>query len=288
MDPAATGPAEPAGGSNFFAAFRVLPPERRAAITAVYGFCREVDDAVDDAVSERAARESLDILSRRLDRVYEGGALEPAERPLALAVERFELPRAPFHDLIEGVTWDLEQRRYADTEELRRYCYHVASTVGLLCVRIFGCPGNRCDAYAEELGIALQWTNILRDVGSDLARGRVYLTARSLRRHDLSEEALRRPDEGARRRLTALIREEAAYARGRYAEAERLLPDEDRPKVLAGQIMGAIYHRLLTRVERAGHRVLDRKVQVSSLRRGWIAAGLLLRQSLLARRQAGA
>jgi phytoene synthase len=279
---------EPAAGSSFFAAFRVLPVERRAALNAVYGFCREVDDAVDDAASAPAAREALERLASRLDRIYGSGTTDPAERSLARAVGRYELPRQPFDDLIEGVSWDLDRRRYADTPDLRRYCYHVASTVGLLCVRIFGCSGESCDAYAEELGIALQWTNILRDVGSDLSRGRVYLTERSLRRHDLSETALHRADPVSRRRLTALIREEAAYARSRYAAAERMLPDEERPKVLAGEIMGGIYRQLLDRVERAGHEVLDRKVRVPTPRRAWIAAGLLLRRKVLRSRRAPA
>lgn len=268
----------PTGGSNFFVAFRVLPPERREAIRAVYAFCRRADDAVDQARDPQEGRAALQRVAALLDRVYgeRGGPAD--EAALRRAVERFALPRRPFEDLLEGVSWDLEGRRYEDRGDLREYCYRVASTVGLLCVRIFGCRGDSCDAYAERLGIALQWTNILRDVGVDLARGRVYLTRQSLREHGLTEESLRRGSADCRSRLAALVRAEAAHNRGLYAEAERLLPPEERPRVLAGEIMAAVYRRLLRRVERAGHTVLDRPVRLSSLERGWVAAGVLVRR----------
>jgi phytoene synthase len=186
--------------------------------------------------------------------------------------------------LLEGVSWDLEGRRYGERRDLREYCYRVASTVGLLCVRIFGCREGSCDAYAEELGIALQWTNILRDVGVDLGRGRVYLVQRALCEHGLTEEDLRRGDRATRSRLAALIREEAGYARGLYAAAQRLLPREERPKVLAGEIMAAVYWRLLRRVERSAHAVLDGPARLSALERGWVAAGTLMRRGLRAGR----
>lgn len=273
-------PSQPSGGSNFFVAFRVLPPERREAIRAVYRFCRRADDAVDDAADAEEGRAALGRVAALLDRVYDPAAEVGEEAALRRAIARFDLPRKPFDDLLEGVSWDLEGRRYDETRDLREYCYRVASTVGLLCVRIFGCRGGSCDGYAEELGVALQWTNILRDVGVDLSRGRVYLTQRSLCAHGLTEEDLRRGDAASRSRLAALIRAEAAYARGLYAEAERRLPPEERPKVLAGQIMAAVYRRLLRRVERSAHGVLDRPVRLSSLERGWVAAGALLRRGL--------
>lgn len=281
---ASSRPSQPSGGSNFFVAFRVLPPERRDAIRAVYSFCRQADDAVDDARDQREGRAALARVAAFLDRVYDSAEDQGEEGPLRRAIERFDLPRKPFDDLLDGVSWDLEGRRYEEAADLRGYCYRVASTVGLLCVRIFGCRGDSCDGYAEELGLALQWTNILRDVGVDLARGRVYLTRRSLREHGLTEDDLRRGDPADRSRLERLIRAEAVYARGLYAEAERRLPREERPNVLAGEIMAAVYKRLLRRVERDARRVLDRPVTLSSLERGWVAAGTLLRRRLLTTR----
>jgi len=259
--------------SNFFVAFRVLSPEGRRAIKAVYGFCRGADDAVDDAVTESDARNALQRVAEELDGSFSGAGSE-----LSWAIERYALPRKPFDDLLEGVAWDIERRRYERTGDLREYCYRVASTVGLLCVRIFGCGDGRCDAYASELGVAMQWTNILRDVGEDLRNGRCYLTADALRRHRLTEEDLRSGDADSRARLAALIREEAAYARSCYAEAGRLLPDEERSKVLAGEIMAAVYRALLQRVERAADGVLDRRVRVSGIRRLWITCTHFMRR----------
>jgi phytoene synthase len=275
-----TRPSQPSGGSNFFVAFRVLPPERREAIRAVYRFCRRADDAVDDAADRAAGRAALGRVAALLDRVYDPAGETGEETALRRAIARFDLPREPFDDLLEGVSWDLEGRRYEETRDLREYCYRVASTVGLLCVRIFGCRGDSCDGYAEELGVALQWTNILRDVGVDLSRGRVYLTQRSLSEHGLTDDDLRRGDAASRSRLAALVRAEAAYARGLYAEAERRLPPKERQKVLAGEIMAAVYRRLLRRVERNAHGVLDRPVRLSSIERGCVAAGALLRRRL--------
>jgi phytoene synthase len=261
-------------GSNFFIAFRALPPEGRRAIKAVYSFCRRADDAVDETGSEPEARRALKQVGEELESAFAGHG----DADLAWAIERYALPREPFDDLLEGCSWDIERRRYEERADLREYCRRVASTVGLLCVRIFGCSAGSCDAYAQELGVAMQWTNILRDVGEDLSRDRIYLTGAAMKRHRLTEDDLRRGESGARARLTALIREEAAYARERYAEAERLLPSEERHRVMAGEIMAAIYKNLLSRVEREGDAVLDRRMVVSGLRRAWIALRLLIRR----------
>lgn len=261
--------------SNFFVAFRILPPERRAAIEAVYAFCRSADDAADDAPDPAAGRAALERARARLDAAFSGrGAHDPG---LAEAIARFGLPRRPFDDLIEGVSWDLEGRRYATREDLRAYAYRVASTVGLLCVRIFGCAAGACDRYAEETGIALQWTNILRDVAPDLAQGRLYLPEASLRAHGVTESDLRAPSSAARGRIAALVREEAEYARDRLAEAAVALPAAERSRVLPGEIMAAVYRVLLAKIERLGDGVLDTRARVSSARRGFLAARLVLR-----------
>jgi phytoene synthase len=254
--------------SHFFVAFRVLPRDRFEAITAVYDFCRRADDAVDESPDRNTAEEALRTVRAEIDRVFRGD-----ERgPLAEAVVRFALPRRPFDDLLEGVSWDLEGRRYATRAELERYCARVASAVGLLCVRIFGCPDGSCDVYAERLGIAMQWTNVLRDIAPDLRMGRLYLPGESMARHGLDEEALRRADPEARARLRRLIHDEAAFARAQYAAAEAALPERFRRTVLSGQIMAAVYRSLLRRVERAGDRVLDRKIRVGNAGKAWAFA----------------
>ena len=272
--------AVPSGTSNFFIAFRVLAPERRRAIESIYAFCRRADDAVDAAPDPTAAREALGRVSHALDVAFGGSPTDAETVELSRVVRRFDLPRKPFADLLEGVSWDIDGRRYDDTASLREYCYRVASTVGLLCVRIFGCRDGAGDDYARELGVALQWTNILRDVGQDLAAGRIYLPTSSLRRHRLSGRDLVSPDAAARGRFRALVREEARYAKHCFAEARRSLPVGERSRMLAAEIMAGVYRRLLRRVERAGDRVLDRKVRVSAVERGWIAARLLARHRI--------
>ncbi len=268
----------PTGRSHFFVAFRVLPPERRRGIEAVYRFCRRADDAVDEAGSPGEARASLEAVRRELDAAFAGDGAG-ADSGLATAIRKFSLPRAPFEELIEGVTWDLEGRRYTTREELGEYCRRVASTVGRLCVRVFGCGDGACDPYADSLGVAMQWTNILRDVGSDLARNRVYLPAVSLASHALTEDDLKRPTAPARERLRGLVREEAAFARERFAEASRALPPAWRRAVTSGEVMAEVYRALLRRVERAGDRVLDRKVRVGAVGRAGALARVLLRSA---------
>jgi phytoene synthase len=265
------------GTSNFFIAFRVLAPERRRAIEAVYGFCRRADDAVDATADASTARAALERVAESLERAFGAGEDQRPVLELRRAIRRFDLPRRPFDDLLEGVSWDIEGRRYRDTAALREYCYRVASTVGLLCVRIFGCRDGAGDDYARELGVALQWTNILRDVAQDLSQGRIYLPERSLRRHRLSGRDLGDPDPAARPRVAALIREEARYARLCFAEARRVLPRSERSKVLAAEIMAGVYRSLLRRIERAGDGILDRRIRVPAVERGWIAARLLAR-----------
>ena len=266
--------------SHFFIAFRVLPRPRYEAITAVYRFCRLADDAVDESADRASAERALRGVQDDLEAAF---AQARGDEALALAIRRYDLPRKPFDDLLEGVRWDLEGRRYPDREALQEYCYRVASTVGLLCVRIFGCGDGSCDRYAVELGMALQWTNILRDVSPDLAIGRVYLPAESMTRHGVTERDLVAPDASARERLRALIADEAAFARERFRGAEAAFPERHRRAVLSGEIMAEVYRVLLRRIERAGDRVLDRRVHVGSLGRAAALARVVARTWLLPR-----
>jgi len=274
MPEANTDAAPGDSGSHFFVAFKVLSPDRRAAIQAVYGFCRAADDAVDDAENAEQARRSLESVRQELRGVFGSDPLDGPSGRLRAAIERYGLPRAPFDDLLEGVSWDLEGRRYDDHAAVREYCYRVASTVGLLCVRIFGFSDGSADAYARELGVALQWTNILRDIGADLSLGRVYLPQDSLSRHGLTEADLTQPDEAARGRLRELVRHEVAYAESCYEQAERLKPRGVGSRLLAAEIMGGVYRQLLLRVERLGDGVIDQRARVGGLQRVWIAARL--------------
>jgi phytoene synthase len=265
--------------TNFYYSFLVLPPEKRRAIVAVWDFCRAVDDGVDEAPGAGQAQlDEVERWRRELAAVFEGRTPEtPQGRALAPIVSRFRLPRHGFEALIEGVAMDIGSRRYETFEELYEYCIRVASAVGLVCVEIFGYRNPRAREYATELGVALQLTNILRDVPTDLALGRVYLPQEDLRRHGCSEEDLRRETERAGAgvqspAVKALLAHQAARAREYYARADRALPREDARRLAAAEIMGAIYRGLLDRIEAADYDVFSRVVRIPRPQRAGIAA----------------
>lgn len=262
--------ARDAKRTNFGVAFAMLPPIQREAIRAVHAWSRAVDDGVDEEPDRDRARARLEHWRRDLDALYDGTPLERATLALRRHVDRFRIPRAYFEELVTGVEMDLTHAGYASFAELRRYCYRVASVVGLICLRIFGEPEERAGAYAENLGLALQLTNILRDVGTDLDRGRIYLPADELERFEYSEEMLRRRERnGAFRRLMEF---QAARARSFFETAEREARGLDRRRLLAAEIMGRVYRRLLERIEASEFDVFAREVRVTTLERVWIAA----------------
>lgn len=245
--------------SNFYYAFLLLPPERREALFALYAFCRFVDDIADDDSNARPA----DLLARwreELDRVYGGTPTHPIGRALADAAARFPIDRKHFHDLIDGVEMDLRQRRYESFDDLYRYCYRVASTVGLLCIEIFGYQNPSAKDYAVDLGIAFQLTNILRDVMEDAQRGRIYLPLEDLRRFDCSEEDVLGGHYLAR--VGALMAFECGRARAYYLRASASLAPEDRGSLAAAEAMRLIYMRLLNRIEARHFDVFGPKVTV--------------------------
>jgi phytoene synthase len=263
--------------TSFYYSFLALPPEKRAAIVAVWDFCRAVDDAVDEAqgASEAEVRaegeRQLKSWRRELAACYEGGV--PCTRQgLALRrfVGQFGLPRDAFEAVIDGVAMDLDRRRYATFAELREYCLRVASAVGLICIEIFSYrhPGAR--QYAVELGIALQLTNIVRDVGTDLRRGRIYLPLDELAAHGCTEDDVRAGV--LTDRLRALLAHQAARAREYYRRAEAALPPVDRRRLVAARIMGAIYESTLREVERSGFDVFSAKARLPRSKRAGIAA----------------
>lgn len=266
--------------TSFYYAFLMLPPARRNAIVAVWDFCRAVDDAVDevmpggtgaltDAARATAAAE-LAVWRTEVDCCFTGGVPStPQGKALAPLVPAFELSREPFDDLIDGVEMDLRRDRYETFDELVEYCRRVASAVGLICVQIFGCREPAARDYAINLGLALQLTNIVRDVGGDLSLGRVYLPQEDLRRFGVSERDL------ADGRVTAPIRALLAFqcerARDYFARAARALPHSEARRLVAAEIMGAIYAEILRRVERNGYDVFSQTIRVPRPTRAWIA-----------------
>jgi len=260
--------------SNFGVAFAILPRPQRDAIRAVHAWSRALDDGVDEEADPARARERLERFRRELALLYDGTPQEPLTAALGPHVRRFHIPRLYFDELINGVEMDLSHRRYGTFTDLRRYCYRVASIVGLICLRIFGEAEEQGRRYAENLGLALQLTNILRDVGSDLSRGRVYLPADELARFGVSEEGLRRCERD--RAFLALMRFQAERARSFFDAAEREVETLDRRRLLAAEIMARVYRRLLERIEASGFDVLAREVRVSKLERVWIAASTAL------------
>jgi len=264
--------------TNFYYSFLVLPPDKRRAIVAVWDFCRAVDDAVDEAGTGEPARSQVARWRAELATVFDGGQPQTSQgRMLAPLVKPFHLPREAFEALIEGVEMDLDSRRYESFADLYEYCIRVASAIGLICVEIFGYVDPRSRQYATDLGVALQLTNILRDVPEDLSRGRVYIPQDDLRAHGCSEEDLVREtaDAGSGVRsanVKALLRQQAERARTYYGKAAAELPAADRRRLAAAEIMGAIYRGILTRIERADYDVFTRVVRIPRPERAMIAA----------------
>ena len=243
-------------GSNLALAFVVLPPEKRSAMTALYAFCREVDDVADEeSVPAPDRRQRLAAWREDIRRACEGGVPEfVVNRELQPFIRRYGLRFELFDDLIRGVEMDLDQSRYPDVESADCYCYRVASVVGLLSIEIFGYSDPRCRDYAEALGKALQWTNILRDVGNDAARGRIYIPESELRQFGVSpEEILNRTSSD---RFVRLARAVGARARDYFAKARASLPVADRRSMVAAELMGAVYWNLLRKIERNDYAVL--------------------------------
>jgi phytoene synthase len=268
--------------SNFYYAFRLLSPERRQALYAVYAFCRFIDDIADD----KDRREPAALLARwreELELVYGGAPTHPIGCALAEAVRRFALPQEYFLDLIRGVEMDLTRRRYATFDELYQYCYRVASTVGLVCIEIFGYQQPSTRDYAIDLGIAFQLTNILRDVLEDARRGRIYLPLEDLHRFDCAEAELLAGRYSPR--FAALMAFECSRARAYYRRARSALAPEDRGSLAAAEAMCSIYKRLLDRIEARNFDVFGPKVTLSRYEKvtlalaAWGRSQLALRMS---------
>jgi phytoene synthase len=272
--------------TNFYYSFLVLTPARRRAIVAVWDFCRAVDDAVDEAKVETeadrvAAHARLDEWRREIGRCFADDAAAPPQTPQGQAlvpfIREFDLPRGPFSDLVDGVAMDIGHRRFKNFAELYQYCYRVASTVGIVCVQIFGCQDAQSRDYAMDLGLALQLTNILRDVKKDLAIGRLYIPLEDMARFSVTEEML--VHDTASPAVRALLRAHAARARDYYARATRAIPPDESRRLIAAEIMSGIYQAILTEIERRDFDVFGETVRVSRPRRAWIAIAIWLRMT---------
>lgn len=272
--------------TNFYYSFLVLPAEKRHAIVAVWDFCRAVDDAVDEAGSADPARRELTRWRAELAAAYGRGTPgTPQGLALAPLVPRFGLPRESFDALIDGVEMDLTTCRYETFAHLYEYCIRVASAVGLICLEIFGYRDPAARQYASDLGVALQLTNILRDVPEDFARGRLYIPLEDLRTHGCSEEDLRqeiaRAGSGVRSAaLKAVLRGQGERAREYYRRAAMALPRGDARRLVAAEIMGAIYRAILTGIERRDYDVFTEVLRVPRPRRAAIAAATWARTML--------
>jgi 15-cis-phytoene synthase len=268
-------------GTSFYYAFLILPEAKRRAIYALYAFCRVVDDCVDEPDGEREA--GLARWTAELDKAYAGAPETELGRELAETVARFPIPRGAFEDIVAGCRMDLTTRRYATFADLRVYCERVASAVGLASIEIFGYddPGTR--DYAIELGLALQLTNILRDIAQDARRDRIYLPLEDLERFGVSEAKLLAAVDDPRASRSPGLREllafEAERARSHYAAAAHALPERDRHAMRAAEIMGAVYRAVLEEWARRGHPVAGPRVQLSKPRKLWIALRTLARDA---------
>ena len=274
--------------TNFYYSFLVLPPEKRRAIVVVWDFCRAVDDAADEADGADEAAAQLRLWRTELDDCFRGRPRTPQGRALAEVIPRFQMAREPFEALFEGVQMDLVPRRYETFEDLYQYCIRVASAVGLMCLDIFGYEEPASRQYATDLGVALQLTNILRDVPGDLARGRIYLPLEDLRKHGCTEDDLRRESSQAgsgvrSAAVKAVLRQQAERAREYYRRAAASLPRRDARRLVAAQIMGAIYQGILTRIERRDYDVFSEVVRLPRPRRAAIAARVWARTALFSR-----
>jgi phytoene synthase len=258
--------------SNFYYAFLFLPSEKREALEAVYAYCRLVDDVVDEEAPVEKKLAGIEKWRRELEAVYNGAKTEhPVVLKLREAVSRFAIRREDMEAVIDGCAMDITQNRYESWDDLRTYCYRVASAVGLMCIEIFGYCTPKAREYAVDLGIALQLTNILRDVAEDARRGRIYLPAEDLRAFGVSEEDL--IDGRKTPAFTRMMQFEGQRARSHYLRARAAIGKSERRQLVVAEIMGDIYYALLEQLERTGFDVFNGKTEVTRGRKMAIAIG---------------
>lgn len=258
-----------ASGSSFYYSFRVLKPATRDAITAFYALCRELDDVVDECSDANVARLKLAWWRNEIGNLYQGMPSHPVTRALQASIAAQTIPQEWLEEIVDGMEMDLDQHRYPDYKSLLLYCHRAAGVVGQAAASIFSYRNHDTLKYAHELGLAFQLTNIIRDVGEDAARGRIYLPLYELEQFNvMPAEILHRQHSG---RLHALMQFQYERAVQAYERALAWLPREDRKSQRAGLAMAAIYRALLEEIRRDGFRVLDHKISLPPVRKLWLA-----------------
>ena len=256
-------------GSSFYYSFMFLPPNRRRAITALYAFCREVDDVVDECQDLQIASTKLAWWRQEVAKLYAGKPEHPVTQALVPVIAEFSVPQEQLLEIIDGMEMDLQQSRYLDFKALSLYCYRVASVVGLLAAEIFGYQDRKTLKYAHDLGMAFQLTNIIRDVGEDARRGRVYLPMDELKRFEVPVADIlnARHSDNFRKLMEFQIERAEQF----YAQAMSMLPAVDRKTQRPGLVMAAIYRTLLEEIKNDGCLVLNQRTSLTPIRKLWIA-----------------
>jgi len=256
-------------GSSFYYSFLFLPPERRRAITALYAFCREVDDTVDEIEDAGVARTKLMWWRKEIAAMLSGNPSHPVTLALQPHVTTYGLKGEHLQSIIDGMEMDLDQTRYLDFPGLQRYCWHVASVVGILSASIFGVTQGDTLLFAEKLGLAFQLTNIIRDVGEDGRKGRIYLPVNELQQFNVTAADILNGRHSEN--FEKLMRFQVERAQRVYDEAFALLPKQDRRAQRPGLMMAAIYRTLLSEIERDGFHVLNQRISLTPIRKLWLA-----------------
>lgn len=264
--------------SNFFFSFLFLSPPKREAIETIYAFCRYTDDIVDEEADVKEKYKRLRMWTSELQRSLLGTSRFPLLNKLSSTIQRFNIPVHHFYDLLKGMEMDLSKNRYKTFEELEEYCYRAASTVGLICAEVFGYNHERTKQYAINLGIALQLTNILRDIKVDAKKGRIYLPQEDLKRFGYSEDELMNFVYNDTFRV--LMKFECERAHEYFRKAKSYLAEDDKPLFYAARAMGNIYYLLLLRIERANYDVFSKRIRLASPVKFLVAMVLRLRNRL--------
>ncbi len=263
-------------GSSFYYSFMALAKNQRRAIIALYAFCREVDDVVDNPGEDQIKRVKLQWWRTEINRLFAGQAQHPVTRTLIPVLEQFDLPEEYFLEIIDGMEMDLQQQRYESFKSLSLYCYRVAGVVGLMAAEIFGYKDRRTLKYARDLGMAFQLTNILRDVHEDAQLGRIYLPGEDMQRFSVSEDDIL--NGRTSKNFQQLMQFECDRAKQYYHRAFEYLPEQDRYNQRCGLIMAAIYRTVLDKMEKNHFPVFNGRVRLSNIHKLWLALRTWLRE----------